>query len=118
MAVVLALLSGDPVGRQRIRIVEPCTIECIAAACGHQHPRRGFKVGSAVLQVALERREAVERLTKRHVRSVVKSREAEERAIVLGMADFGLPQYSVMELSRGDVFSRPWRQGCGRLGLR
>src|SRR3546814_883623 len=60
MAIILALLLGDRLGRQLFGIIIYRAVQRISAIFGEQHPRRGFEVRDAVAQIMFERRKAVE----------------------------------------------------------
>lgn len=55
MAVGLALGVGHGLGRKRVGIIIPGTRQAVFAIFRHQHPRVGLEIGTAVVEVTLER---------------------------------------------------------------
>src|SRR3546814_20149788 len=71
MAIILALLLGDRLGRQLFGIIIYRAVQRISAIFGEQQPRRGFEVRAAVAPLMFERRKAVETFVDRPVGRVL-----------------------------------------------
>src|SRR3546814_7307439 len=100
MAIILALLLGDRLGRQLFGIIIYRAVQRISAIFGEQQPRRGFEVRAAVAQIMFERRKAVETFVDRHVGRVLQTGFAHEIPVMDSMTEAALPYLAIVEEAR------------------
>ncbi len=97
MAVMLALLGRDRLGRKGVGIIKPGPVQRISAIFRDKHPCCGLKVGATIVEIMLERSEGIEAFVNCHVGRILQAGGTEKIAIVHRQLDLALPDLAIVE---------------------